>query len=47
MKSLRQMTQLILPLLLVMPQAFAGDYLGFALGQDAFEAVIKKLKLRK
>ena len=47
MTSLRQMTQLILPLLLVMPQAFAGDYLGFALGQDTFEAVIKKLEQRK
>ena len=45
MKPLISMTQLILPLVLLMPPlAHAGEYLGYVLGQDTFEGVIKKLE---
>ena len=47
MKTFRHMTQLFLPLVLLMPPAVASDYLGFGLGQDTFEAVIQKLEQRK
>ena len=47
MKPLFTSLSFLIILLLNAPHAVAGDYLGFALGQDTFEAVVKKLEQRK
>ena len=47
MKSLFTSLSFLIVLLLNAPLTFAGEYLGFALGQDTFDAVIKKLQHRK